>query len=346
MLDQTPAPTSPTRNDQVRVKLPTDIPPKVLRALAAAQLAAESGKATLKANDGQLSFTVFSVDDVMRVARPAFKKANLAIIPVGKWLRSRQDIPGVGFTAVVRYAIIADDECAFCELESPVFSDPSKELPHRIAGAETYAKKKWYEGILGLIHEDPSLPLEPNGPVNDTRGSYLDQSTPSTTTPAAVNQPIVARSTKKRDVKAAAKGADAVAELPEDLRPFAYEIYKKSSGLSPRVQLFINQAFAADTYAKMDKCINLFQTRASEISAEESEVARAILVVRKVEVNCATRPARLLQDWNDLHVWKEKLPKSDFDHLLARLAQALKDSDQAVPSDDASEDSSSSEGNR
>lgn len=346
MQEQTLAPASPTHNDQVRTKLSAVIPPKVLKALAAAQLAAESGKATQKATDGQLSFNVFSVDDVMRVARPAFQKAKLAIMPCGAWLRSRQDIPGVQFTTVVRYVIIADDECAFCELEAPVFSDPSKELSHRIAGANTYAKKKWYEGILGLIHDDPNMSLEPNGAVNDTRGSYLAPSPPNPVPPTPANLPVVARSAKKREVKVAAKAAEATAELPEELRPFAYEMYQKAAVLSPRVKDIINQALAADTHAKMDKCISLFHTRAAEISPEESETVRIILVVRKVEVHCATRPARLLQDWNDLHVWKAKLPRADFDHLLTRLAQALKDSDQAVPSDDVAEDSTSNEGNQ
>lgn len=331
-----------TRDDLIKAKYTTEIPPKVLKALIAVQLAAESGKATQKANDGQLSFTVFSSDDVMRIAKPAFKKAGLAILPWGAWLRSRSDIRGVEFTTIVRYLVGCEDEYTFCELEAPVFGEPTRELTHRVAGANTYAKKKWYEGLLGLVQEDPSMPLEPTGAVHDTRGSYLSSNAPDVepvapAPTAAASKPMkptaAARAARRRDDPKSAK-ADTSHDMPEKLRPCGYEIYKLADKLPPRVREIVNAALKADSYAEMDRVIGLFQGFAAEISGEDSNIVKPILAVRKIEINCATRPARLLPDWNDLHTRKDQLPKSDFEHLRERLVNALEESGQTVPTAD------------
>lgn len=339
-----------TRDDLIKAKYTTAIPPKVLKALIAVQLAAESGKATQPATDGQLSFKVFSSDDVMRVAKPAFHKAKLAILPWGTWLRSRADVKGVEFTTVVRYLVGCDDEYTFCELEAPVFGDPSRELSHRVAGANTYAKKKWYEGILGLVQEDPNMPLEPNGAVHDTRGSYLssdapeaEPTAPSPASPATTAKPakaVKSSAVKKREDAKVTKPI-ALQNMPEKLRPYPYEVYKKADKLSPRVREIVDEALRADSHDKMDWCINLFNSRSAEISPEESDIARPIIAVRKIEVHCATRPARLLHDWSDLDNRKDQLPKSDFEHLRARLKQAIEASGQPVPSGDDAETTSS-----
>lgn len=342
MQEQKPQPEYPaTRDDLIKAKYTTEIPPKVLKALIAVQLAAESGKATQKASDGQLSFMVFSSDDVMRIAKPAFHKAKLAIIPWGSWLRSRSDIRGIEFTTVVRYLVGCDDEYTFCELEAPVFGEPTKELTHRVAGANTYAKKKWYEGLLGLVQDDPNMSLEPTGAVHDTRGSYLSSNSsdvepaePAHTAVAGKStKPTAARTTRRRDDPKSAK-ADASQDMPEKLRPHGYEMYKLADKLAPRVRDIVNAALKADSYAEMDRVIGLFQGFAAEISGEDSNIVKPILAVRKIEINCATRPARLLPDWNDLHTRKDQLPKSDFEHLRARLISAIEESGQTVPTAD------------
>ena len=337
-----------TRDDLIKAKYTTAIPPKVLKALIAVQLAAEHGKATQPATDGQLSFKVFSSDDVMRVAKPAFHKAKLAIFPWGTWLRSRTDIKGVEFTTVVRYLVGCDDEYVFCELEAPVFGDPSRELSHRVAGANTYAKKKWYEGILGLVQEDPNMPLEPNGAVHDTRGSYLSsdapEAEPSAPAPTPPQPPAATKSSKSAKPPAAKKREEAKPakppasqDMPVNLRPHPYEVYKKADKLSPRVREIVDEAMRADSHDKMDWSINLFHSRSVEISQEESDIARPIMVVRKIEVHCATRPGRLLSDWNDLAARKDQLPKSDFEHLSDRLKQAIEASGQTMPSADGAD---------
>jgi hypothetical protein len=337
--NQTPEPTA-TRDVQIKANNVGRIPPKVLKALATAQLSAEVGKATQKAsNDGQLTFNVFTVDEVMRIAKLAFKKANLAIMPIDKWVRPRNEIRSVEFTSVVRYAIICDDECAFCEIETPVFGDPSRELNHRIAGANTYAKKKWYEGILGLVQEDPNMPLEPNGPVHDARGTYLSAEPPETAAPAtsppapatkSTKPTVASRALKKRELPKPNK-PDAQGDMPEKLRPYTYEIYKAADKLSPRVRAIVAEALKADSYATMDNCIGKFQGFLAEISATDADIVKPILAVRKIEIHCATRPPRLLSDWNDLHNRKDQLPKSDFEHLRSRLVSALEESGQTVP---------------